>query len=96
MPNVPLAAHALFARPLVLGRSSRAAVEVVADNSGPALLTLDGRRSLEILPGMRVETGLSPETVRLARLSSTPFADRLVEKFRLPVVGWRGRDAQGR
>lgn len=93
---VPLAAHALFARPLVLGRSSRAAVEVVADNSGPALLTLDGRRSLEILPGMRVETGLSPETVRLARLSSTPFADRLVEKFRLPVVGWRGRDAQGR
>lgn len=93
---VPLAAHALFARPLVLGRSSRAAVEVVEDNSTTAVLTLDGRRTIEVTPGMRVETGLSVNSVRLARLAPAPFADRLVEKFRLPVVGWRGRDAQGR
>lgn len=93
---VPLAAHALFARPLVLGRSSRAAVEVVEDNSDLAVLTLDGRRTVEIRPGMRVEARLSPNSVRLARLAPTPFADRLVEKFQLPVVGWRGRDSQGR
>lgn len=93
---VPLAAHALFARPLVLGRSSRAAVEVVEDNSTAAVLTLDGRRTIEITPGMRVETGLAVSSVRLARLAPAPFADRLVEKFRLPVVGWRGRDSQGR
>lgn len=92
---VPLAAHALFARPLVLGRSSRAAVELIDDNTSAAVLTLDGRRSAEILPGMRVETGLSSTSVRLARLAPAPFADRLVEKFRLPVVGWRGRDSQG-
>lgn len=93
---VPLAAHALFARPLVLGRSSRAAVEMVDDNSSPAVLTLDGRRTVEVRPGMRVETRLSPLSARLVRLASTPFADRLVEKFQLPVVGWRGRDSQAR
>ncbi|MBM7500386.1 NAD kinase [Brachybacterium muris] len=88
---VPLAAHALFARPLVLGRSSVAAVEMTMDNRDDGVLTLDGRRTVEITAGMRVEARLSPDSVRLVRMSSTPFADRLVEKFQLPVVGWRGR-----
>lgn len=92
---VPIAAHALFARPLVLGRSSRAAVELAEDSRDGAVLTLDGRREVEIGAGMRVEAALSPVTVSLARLAPTPFANRLVEKFRLPVEGWRGRDPKG-
>jgi NAD+ kinase len=32
--------------------------------------------------------------VRLARLHLTPFTDRLVTKFGLPVTGWRGRVRQ--
>ncbi|MGY5764312.1 NAD kinase [Brachybacterium sp. DNPG3] len=88
---IPIAAHALFARPLVLGRSSEAAIEMTLDSPEDGILTLDGRRSQEILAGMRVEARLSPQSVRLVRLSATPFADRLVEKFQLPVVGWRGR-----
>jgi NAD+ kinase len=88
---VPLAAHALFSRPLVLGRSSEAAIELTVDNRDEGVLTLDGRRTIEITAGMRVEGRLSPRSVRLVRLTSTPFADRLVEKFQLPVVGWRGR-----
>lgn len=91
---VPLAAHALFARPLVLGRSSEAAVEMALDNSVEAVLTLDGRRTQEMRAGMRLEARLSDRSVRLVRLSPTPFADRLVEKFQLPVVGWRGRDGR--
>lgn len=88
---VPLAAHALFARPLVLGRSSEAAIEMTVDNRDQGVLTLDGRRVVDITAGMRVEGRLSPRSIRLVRLTSTPFADRLVEKFQLPVVGWRGR-----
>lgn len=88
---VPLAAHALFSRPLVLGRSSVAAVEMTMDNRDEGVLTLDGRRTVDLTRGMRVEARLSPDSVRLVRMSSTPFADRLVEKFQLPVVGWRGR-----
>lgn len=88
---VPLAAHALFSRPLVLGRSSEAAIELTVENRDEGVLTLDGRRTIDITPGMRVEGRLSPRSVRLVRLATTPFADRLVEKFQLPVVGWRGR-----
>lgn len=93
---IPLAAHALFARPLVLGRSSEAAIEMTLDNRENGILTLDGRRTAEITAGMRVEARLSEQFVRLARLSATPFADRLVEKFQLPVVGWRGRSPRTR
>ncbi|WP_422117633.1 NAD kinase [Brachybacterium sp. UNK5269] len=93
---IPLAAHALFARPLVLGRSSVAAVEMTFDNREGGVLTLDGRRVEEITAGMRIEARLSHQSVRLARLAPTPFADRLVEKFQLPVVGWRGRGPRTR
>ncbi|MDN5686959.1 MAG: NAD kinase [Brachybacterium sp.] len=93
---IPLAAHALFARPLVLGRSSEAAIEMTLDNREDGILTLDGRRTAAITAGMRVETRLSEQSVRLVRLSATPFADRLVEKFQLPVVGWRGRSPRTR
>ncbi|APX31571.1 NAD kinase [Brachybacterium sp. P6-10-X1] len=93
---IPLAAHALFARPLLLGRSSEAAIEMTLDNREDGILTLDGRRTAEITAGMRVEARLSEQSVRLVRLSTTPFADRLVEKFQLPVVGWRGRSPRTR
>ena len=96
MMLIPLAAHALFARPLVLGRSSEVAVEMTMDNRDEAILTLDGRRGEDIVAGMRIETRLSDHSVRLVRLAPTPFADRLVEKFQLPVVGWRGRGPRTR
>jgi NAD+ kinase len=96
MMLIPLAAHALFARPLVLGRSSEAAVEMTLDNREDGILTLDGRRGEDITAGMRIEARLSARSVRLARLAPTPFADRLVEKFQLPVVGWRGRSPRTR
>ena len=93
---IPLAAHALFARPLVLGRPSEAAIEMTLDNREDGILTLDGRRTQDITAGMRIEARLSETSVRLARLAPTPFADRLVEKFQLPVVGWRGRGPRTR
>ena len=96
MMLIPLAAHALFARPLVLGRSSEVAVEMTMDNRDEAILTLDGRRGEDIVAGMRIEARLSDHSVRLVRLAPTPFADRLVEKFQLPVVGWRGRGPRTR
>ena len=55
-----------------------------------AVLTLDGRRQVELQPGSRLETHLSKSSVHFARFAETPFADRLVEKFKLPVEGWRG------
>jgi NAD+ kinase len=54
-------------------------------------LWCDGRRPVELPAGARVEVRRGETPVRLARLHQTPFTDRLVTKFGLPVAGWRGR-----
>jgi NAD+ kinase len=87
---VPLSAHALFARPLVVAPTSRIAVEVLADTEGSGVLWCDGRRMVELPTGARIEATRSGTPVRLARLTEAPFTDRLVAKFNLPVSGWRG------
>jgi NAD+ kinase len=87
---VPLSAHALFSRPLVVGPDSSLAVEVLARAGGSAVLCADGRRVHDLPAGARVIVRRSPVPVRLARLHSGPFTDRLVNKFNLPVTGWRG------
>jgi len=87
---VPLSAHALFARPLVVGPSSVLAVELINRSPASAILSCDGRRRIDVPVGSRVEVRKSPIPVRLARLTPAPFTDRLVSKFGLPVEGWRG------
>jgi NAD+ kinase len=93
---VPISAHALFSRPLVVSPRSHIAVEVLAD-TGDGVLWCDGRRLTELAAGSRVEVTRHPAPVRFARLHQAPFTDRLVAKFALPVEGWRGsrRSAQG-
>ena len=94
---VPLSAHALFARPLVVGPNSSLAVEVLDRTQGVGVLWCDGRRAVDLPRGARVVARRSPTPVRLARLHSGPFTDRLVNKFALPVHGWRGPvDEEGR
>jgi NAD+ kinase len=85
----PVAAHALFARPLVVAPTAVPAVELLPPAAG--VLWCDGRRSIALPPGSRVEVRRSTLPVRMARLAWPPFADRLVAKFELPVHGWRGR-----
>jgi len=87
---VPISAHALFARPLVVGPGSALAVELVAGADGSAVMWCDGSRTVDLPAGARVDVRKGELPVRLARLSSWPFADRLVAKFDLSVTGWRG------
>ena len=87
---VPLSAHSLFARPLVVGPDSVLAVELLQRTMGTGVLWCDGRRTAELPPGARIEARRSDVPVRLARLRLAPFTDRLVNKFALPVEGWRG------
>lgn len=92
---VPVSAHALFARPLVVGPSSVLAVEVMARSVSSGVLSCDGRRTMPLPVGTRVEVRHSDVPVRLARLARAPFTDRLVSRFDLPVSGWRGRAPNG-
>jgi len=87
---VPISAHALFSRPLVVAPDSVLAVEVVPRSDGAGVLWCDGRRAAELPSGARIEARRGDKPVRLARLHSAPFTDRLVAKFDLPVMGWRG------
>lgn len=104
---VPLAAHALFARPVVVSPRSVIAVELVPEVGGTeaerAVLWCDGRRRFELPPGARVEVRRGELPVSLARLHGLggqppggEFTDRLVVKFGLPVAGWRGRPGRPR
>ncbi|MFM7029770.1 MAG: NAD kinase [Micrococcales bacterium] len=87
---VPLSAHALFSRPLVIAPNSLMAVEVSQSSNGNGVLWCDGRRTTALPRGARVEVRRSEQSVRLARFRNSAFTDRLVAKFSLPVTGWRG------
>ena len=86
---VPISAHALFARPLVLAPTTVVALEVLSSGA-EAVLACDGRRTLPLPHGARVELRRGRVPVLLARTHETPFTDTLVKKFGLPVEGWRG------
>ena len=103
---VPISAHALFAGPMVVSPRSMLAVEFLGSSAGPnqaveGVLWCDGRRSIDLAPGARVEVRRGVKPVLLARLpggvvgrdpaAPFTFTDRLVAKFGLPVTGWRGR-----
>lgn len=87
---VPISAHALFARPMVVAPTSVIAVELISPWNRAGVLWCDGRRTVDLPTGARIEVTRSDTPVRLVRLHSSPFADRLVAKFGLPVEGWRG------
>lgn len=84
---LPVAAHALFARPLVTSPKSIITVDVI---SGDAQVVSDGLRKVASPALSRIEIRRGSEPIQLARLATAPFTDRLVAKFRLPVEGWRG------
>jgi NAD+ kinase len=93
---VPISAHALFARPMVVARDSVLAVEVLAQTQGAGVLWCDGRRTVDLPPGARIEVRRGAHPVHLVRLHQAPFTDRLVAKFDLPVEGWRGSSERRR
>jgi len=92
MIMIPLSAHALFARPMVVGPKTELAIEVLKRSSGTGVLWCDGRRTFDLGPGARVEVRQSEQSVPMVVLGDEPFSDRLVKKFSLPVTGWRGPD----
>ena len=84
---LPLLAHALFNRPMVLAPESVVWLDLVSPQ--PAVLWCDGKRSVPIPSGSRVVVRRGDHWLMLARLSIQPFTSRLVKKFALPVTGWR-------
>jgi NAD+ kinase len=84
---LPISAHALFARPMVVSPQSQIVVEI---ESSDALLSADALRKLPLRAGDRVAIIKDDSVIKLAHVKPTLFTDRLVAKFKLPVEGWRG------
>ena len=84
---LPISAHALFSRPLVISTQSQIVVRIESDQG---LLSADSLRNFELIQGDRVQITKDAGVVSLAHLSNTLFSDRLVAKFKLPIQGWRG------
>lgn len=84
---VPLAAHALFSDPMVIGSDSEIAIDVESDEG---VLSADGLRKFGLKEKDRVILKSDKTYINLAHIDAAPFTDRLVAKFKLPVDGWRG------
>jgi NAD+ kinase len=92
---VPNAAHALFARPIVVAPTSIVEIELLGDVYA-GVLSCDGRRSIEVPSGARIRMWRGAEVVRIVRLDDGwTFAERLVSKFQLPVRGFRDGNPAG-
>ncbi len=87
---VPISAHALFAKPLVVSPKSQITIEI-PKTSTAGMLVADGRREFALPVGSCVEITRSETDVPIARLNDASFTNRLVAKFQLPVSGWRGQ-----
>ena len=84
---LPISAHALFSRPMVVSPKSKIVIEVESED---ALLSADALRRHSLQKGDLVLATRGQGSIKLAHVQQTLFTDRLVAKFKLPVEGWRG------
>jgi len=84
---LPLAAHALFSKPMVVSPHSEIAIDLESDSAD---LNADGIRRTKLQKNDRVVLTSDKEDVLLAHIKPATFTDRIVAKFKLPVEGWRG------
>jgi NAD+ kinase len=87
MVLLPIAAHALFAKPMVIAPSSAIGIAI---ESSDASLSADALRKIDLKKNDEISITKNKTQVTLAHLKSTIFTDRLVAKFKLPIEGWRG------
>jgi NAD+ kinase len=84
---LPISAHALFARPMVISPKSEIVVEIQSDEG---LLSADALRKFPLTKGDQVRITRDASKILLSHIVATTFTDRIVAKFKLPIEGWRG------
>ena len=87
---LPLAAHALFSRPMVVSPDCEIVIDVSSQN---AQNSADGLRQTDLVAGDRIVLTRDASKIQLAYIANGEFTDRLVAKFKLPIEGWRGESS---
>ncbi|MEO7101134.1 MAG: NAD(+)/NADH kinase [Luteolibacter sp.] len=81
----PICPHSLSQRSLILSDDSVVQLSSEDPDCGPMLFTVDGRDSIRIEPGDRVEVKKAPHSFHLLRLQDRSFYEALRQK-----LGWQG------
>lgn len=92
----PIAAHALFSRPLVISPKSTISLAVGTRDGEHLDIACDGRRRMTAPHGTVLEARVAKRRMRLARIAPAAFSGRLVAKFHLPTSSWREHGPAGR
>lgn len=87
---LPLAAHALFSRPMAVSPECEIVIDVLSND---AQISADGLRQEKIELGDRIVITKEKTKIQLAYVNAGNFTDRLVAKFKLPIEGWRGESS---
>ena len=87
---LPLAAHALFSRPMVVSPDCEIVIDVSSQN---AQISSDGLRQTDLIASDRIVLTRDASKIQLAYIANGKFTDRLVAKFKLPIEGWRGESS---
>jgi len=87
---LPLAAHALFSRPMVVSPDCEIVIDVTSQS---AQISSDGLRQTDLITGDRIVLTRDTSKIQLAYIADGKFTDRLVAKFKLPIEGWRGESS---
>ena len=87
---LPLAAHALFSRPMVVSPECEIVIDVLSND---AQISADGLRQENIQLGDRIVITKENTKIQLAYVNAGNFTNRLVAKFKLPIEGWRGESS---
>ncbi|MCL6614884.1 MAG: NAD(+)/NADH kinase [Firmicutes bacterium] len=77
----PVCAHALHARPLVIGADDVVTVRVLAPHD-EVILVADGQEAIALAPGDQVHFGRAEAVTRLVRFAGPGFYELLRERFR--------------
>lgn len=80
---VPVSAHMVFDRPVVLAASEEVTIHVLETERGGSL-SVDGAMGRDLPPNAEIRVRRHPQPIHFVRLSGPGFLERLRAKLRLP------------
>ncbi len=78
----PICSHSLSAKPIILSANKEISVKATTNKRCEIYLSVDGRKALNIKPGMLIKIKKSQNNVKLIKLTNHSFYSTISEKFK--------------
>ncbi|MDR2748640.1 MAG: NAD(+)/NADH kinase [Bifidobacteriaceae bacterium] len=86
---IPIAAHALFSKPIIVGEKTKIEIKILSDSPSSAVISFDGRRNVTLNPDSVLDICFSNSSIDFVSFDENSFTSKVVDKFQLPVHEWR-------